>query len=112
MAEPSATVTELDDGRAIEAKVGDTIELVLPENATTGYRWAFDGLDEHVVRASEGELLGTPAKVGSGGDVRWRLTALAPATTTVRLKLWRRWEGDRSIQKRFAIRLTIKPRPT
>ena len=108
MAEPRATLTELDDGRTIEAKVGDTIELVLPENASTGYRWAFDGVDEQVVRASEGELVGKPAKVGSGGDVRWRLTALAAAATEVRLKLWRRWEGDRSIQKRFAVRLTIK----
>ena len=108
MAEPSATVTELDDGRTIEAKVGDTIELVLPENASTGYRWAFDGLDQHVVRPSEGEMIGKPAKVGSGGDMRWRLTAVAPATTEVRLKLRRRWEGDRSIQKRFAVRLTIK----
>jgi inhibitor of cysteine peptidase len=108
MAEPSVTLTELDDGRTIEARVGDTVELVLPENATTGYRWAFDGLDEQAVRASEGELVGKPAKVGSGGDVRWRLTALAPATTEVKLKLWRRWEGDRSIQKRFAVRLTTK----
>ena len=107
MAEPRATLTELDAGRTIEAKVGDTIELVLPENASTGYRWAFEGLDEQVVRAGEGELVGKPAKVGSGGDVRWRLTALAAAKTEVRLKLWRRWEGDRSIQKRFAVRLTI-----
>jgi inhibitor of cysteine peptidase len=104
----AVTLTELDDGRTVEARVGDTIELRLPENASTGYRWAFDGVDEHVVRASEGEVIGKPAKVGSGGDVRWRITALAPATTEVRLKLWRRWEGDRSIQKRFALRLTIK----
>ena len=33
---------------------------------------------------------------------------MTAATTEVRLKLWRRWEGDRSIHKRFAIRLTIK----
>jgi len=108
MAEPRVTLTELDDGRTVEAKVGDIIELQLPENATTGYRWAFDGLDEQAVRANEGELVGKPAKIGSGGDVRWRLTALTAATTEVRLKLWRRWEGDRSIQKRFAVRLAIK----
>ena len=108
MAEPSATLTERDDGRTVEATVGDTIELRLPENATTGYRWAFDGLDEHVVRADEGELVDKPAKIGSGGDVRWRLTLLTAATTEVRLKLWRRWEGDRSVQKRFAVRLAIK----
>jgi inhibitor of cysteine peptidase len=108
MAEPRATLTELDDGRTIEATVGDTIELRLPENATTGYRWAFDGLDEHVVRADEGELIGKLGRVGSGGDVRWRLTLLTAATTAVKLKLWRRWEGDRSIQRRFAVRLTIK----
>ena len=84
MAEPRVTLTELDDGRTIEATVGDTIELRLPENATTGYRWAFDGLDEHVVRADEGELIGKPARVGSGGDVRWRLTVLHPAPLRVR----------------------------
>src|SRR5439155_24206118 len=102
MAEPRVTLTELDDGRTIEATVGDTIELRLPENATTGYRWAFDGLDEHVVRADEGELIGKPARVGSGGGVRWRLTVLTGAPTGVRLSIRGRLVGDRSYLRRMA----------
>src|SRR5262249_52860018 len=104
MAQPRVTLTGLGDGRGVRGRVGEVIELRLRENASTGYRWAFDGLDERVVRASAGDMIVRPRAVGSGGEVRWLLTAAAPATTTVRLKLWRQWEGDRSVQKRFAVK--------
>lgn len=106
---PSATLTEADSDRTIEIAVGEVIELCLHENASTGYRWAFDRLNRQVIHASEGELIRQPAAVGNAGDVRFLLTAVQPTTTEIRLKLWRHWEGNRSIQKRVTFKVAIKP---
>lgn len=109
MSQSSVVLTELDAGKTIEARVGDRIELRLRENASTGYRWSFEDLDETILQASEGAFTASTEAVGSGGDVRWILQARAPGTAQVKLKLWRRWEGDRSVQKRFAATLIIRP---
>ena len=111
-ASSSIAIIETDDGKNIDAKVGDTLALRLHENASTGYRWAFDALDEAKIElvksgyAREGDA--KTAVVGSGGDMTWTLKAKSKGTTQIKLKLWRSFEGDKSIQKRFAVTLKIR----
>ena len=109
MPQSSTALTEADHGRTVEVHMGETVALRLHENASTGYRWAFDNLDTNVVGVSEGNYVPRTAAVGSGGDMQWILEPRAPGTTQVNLKLLRPWEGDSSIQKRFAVTLVIRP---
>ena len=109
MSQSSVVLTELDAGKTIEARVGDRIELRLRENASTGYRWSFEDPGETILQVSEGTVPASTEAVGSSGDVRWILQARAPGTAPVKLRLWRRWEGDSSVQKRFAVTLIIRP---
>ena len=109
MPQSSTALTEADHGRTVEVHVGGTVALRLHENASTGYRWEFDKLDTNVVGVSEGKYVPHTAAVGSGGDMQWILEPRAPGTTQVNLKLLRSWEGDSSIQKRFAVTLVIRP---
>jgi inhibitor of cysteine peptidase len=109
MTKPATTLTDADNGRSLDAHVGDTLLLRLPENATTGYRWSFDGLDTTIASARDGDYARSSGAVGSGGEVTWTLTAIAPGTTKLRLKLWREWEGDSSIKKRFEVTLSVEP---
>jgi hypothetical protein len=37
------------------------------------------------------------------------MRATAPGTTTVKLKRWREWEGERSVVERYEITLEISP---
>jgi inhibitor of cysteine peptidase len=108
MTQPTATLTEADNGKDVDAHVGDTIVLRLPENPTTGYRWAFDDLDTAAVGAQEGDHTRSSEAVGSGGEKTWSLTPTAPGATPVKLKLWRHWEGDSSVKKRFSVTLSVK----
>ena len=108
----SIDILETDNGKSINAKVGDVMALRLHENASTGYRWAFDALDEAKLGLVKSEYLregdAKNAVVGSGGDMTWTLKAKAKGTTQIKLKLWRSFEGDKSIQQRFTVTLKIR----
>ena len=60
------------------------------------------------VQVEEGDHTPSSGAVGSGGETSWSITPTAQGTSEVKLKLWRQWEGDRSIRKRFAVRLSAK----
>jgi len=97
------TVTECDDGSRVRAHVGDTLELRLPENASTGYRWALDEGASDVFGPCEqhGEY---PCKtIGSGGEAVFRVHVCAAGHAALTVKYWRHWEGDTSVRKRFTI---------
>lgn len=97
------TVTECDDGAQVRVHVGDTLELRLPENATTGYRWALDERDSEVFGPCEkhGEY---PCKTtGSGGEAVFRVKVRAAGHAALRAKYWRRWEGETSVRRRFTV---------
>jgi len=102
------SLTEADNERTVELRVGEGVRLTLPENATTGYRWAIDRLDRDVV-----DMAGSDSHYGGGigaaGNVTFDFTAKKAGSSEVALKYWRHFEGDGSIVKRFSFRLNAKP---
>ena len=59
-------MTEADNGKTVEIAVGDSVELSLPENASTGYRWAIESVDNKVVAAHDAKYTEPTGGVGSG----------------------------------------------
>ena len=102
-------VTERDDGRTLDLQVGEAIRVKLPENATTGYRWAIESINPQLIEAREAAPNYPANAIGAGGEVEWVFLAKAPGTTQITLKLWRHWEGDASIVQRFRLRVRILP---
>ncbi len=105
----STVLTAADNGRTVELPVGDEVALRLPENATTGYRWAIDSADANLVDIKEGQYVSTSEKMGGGGEAQWLIKAKAPGATSIRLKRWRQWEGESSVVERYEITLRISP---
>ena len=103
------SLTEADNGRTVDVRVGETVSVTLPENATSGYRWAIDNLEQGVVEANEPKPRYPPGAVGSGGAVTFSFRSIGPGSGEVSLKQWRHFEGDASISKRFRFRLNAKP---
>ncbi len=101
------SLTEADNERTVDLRVGESVRLTLPENATTGYRWAIDRLDRDVV-----DMAGSDSHYGGGigaaGNVTFDFTARKAGSSEVALKYWRHFEGDGSIVKRFSFRLNAK----
>jgi inhibitor of cysteine peptidase len=98
-----------DDGRTIELRVGETARIRLPENATTGYRWAPESYDAELVELSPPEPDYPSKAVGSGGEVLFTVKARKPGETELVLKNWREWEGDASVTGRFRLRIVVTP---
>lgn len=102
-------LTDQNQGQVVDVRVGQLVVLSLPENATTGYRWAIDRIDTNLVEAGEPARRYPSTAVGSGGRIEWVFSLKAPGNTEIALKQWRRWEGDRSVVTRFHVELRIVP---
>lgn len=105
----SQILTETDNGKIVESHIGSEVVLRLTENAATGYRWGVEAIDESLVEVQEGEYLPLSHAIGSGGEAQWIVRAKATGITTIKLKHWRRWEGEISVRERFEFSLRIVP---
>ncbi len=103
------TLTGEDNGRHLAAHVNDVIELLLPENATTGYRWSLDGDDSPFLQLLDSTGNYPEAAVGSGGVAIFRFQVLRAGSGTLALKYWRHWEGEGSVVQRFSVTIDAGP---
>lgn len=104
---------EGDNGKSFTVKAGDTIEVSLPGNPTTGYSWtaALDEKDAGLL-----EQQGEPAYVedtveedvvGSGGTYTFTFKAAAAGQATLKLVYSRAWE-DVEPESTFTATVTIE----
>ena len=93
---PVETLTLDDDGVRVVLSEGDTIEVALDGNATTGFSWVLVEFDDDVV-AVEGDSayeVEDTELVGVGGTWTWVLVARQPGETIVRFAYQRSWEDE------------------
>jgi inhibitor of cysteine peptidase len=103
------TLTKTDKGKTITAHTGDVVMIRLPENPTTGYRWAIDQADETALAAQDATFAAVPGgATGSGGTRTFAFAVKRSGTVHLQLKLLRSWSGDSSIIERFDVTLQVK----
>jgi inhibitor of cysteine peptidase len=93
---PPVQITDAANGKSVEVRRGQSVELVLPSNSSTGYRWDF------VVAPRALAAVGDPVyqseaklgRVGGGGTTTWHFTTSRAATDTLRLAYTRPWEAN------------------
>jgi inhibitor of cysteine peptidase len=104
-------LTAADNGKTVAAVVGQTIVISLEGNITTGYGWQTAELGGQAV-----ESLGKPAYVtrphaagivGVGGTFTFRLKAVRPGTSALKLIYVRPWEKDVPPEKTFAVTIKV-----
>jgi inhibitor of cysteine peptidase len=85
---------------------GQTLEISLPENPTTGFRWELKAAGEPVC-AARGDTFDAPAAgIGKSGTRRWRFEAVGKGTGNIELIYRRAWEQDKPPAETF--RLTVR----
>jgi inhibitor of cysteine peptidase len=97
-----------NDGTA-EVHNGDSVRINLPENATTGFRWAIDRYDEQLFEVVATVPNYSKGSVGAAGEVSFIFRAKKAGSGEIALKNWRHWEGESSVTNRFRVRLRIEP---
>ena len=102
-------LTEADHGKTVETQVGAELVVRLHESASSGYTWSPDDLGPAISVPAKPTYIRRADAVGGPSDVEWTLTANKAGTFGVGFKLWRPWEGDASIQRRYSVTLLVRP---
>lgn len=96
----------VDNGRTVDAGVGDVIVVRLAENPTTGYQWCLEPVEESLLEMEDDAfVLNSEPQVGTGGTRHFRFRAKAAGTTPITLKHWRGWSGEESVTERFVVQV-------
>jgi inhibitor of cysteine peptidase len=102
------SLVETDNNRTIDVHAGDVVRITLPENASTGYRWAIDRYDEEIIEPLGSEPRYPAEGTGSGGEIAFTFSTKKAGIGEIELKHWRHWEGDRSVIGSFRVRLNVQ----
>lgn len=96
-----------DSGANVRLQQGDKLEIQLPENATTGYKWVLATLND--IRVKENFQPAGAGNPGSGGTAIFELAPLKKfAARKIVLKYQRPWETDVTPEDSFSITLTVQ----
>jgi inhibitor of cysteine peptidase len=85
-----------DNGKTVEAQVGDSVMIELPENPTTGYVWTLD-VKEGIgtVHLSDSTYTAaTESAIGGGGMRTFMVKVQSSGIATIEMKLRRQWEPE------------------
>ena len=102
-----------DSGASVTVKTGDTVQVKLRSNRTTGYSWAEikDKTDAKVLKSDGGnyEVNAHPeGMVGVGGVETFTFTAVAPGKTEIALGYARPWEKDKEPAQSFKATVVVE----
>ena len=88
-------------GETIRARVGETFEIPLAGNLTTGYRWEAEIIGEPpVVEFLEDIWEADVSRPGAPGGQRLRFRAVAAGQGAVVLRYRRPWEKQAALEER------------
>jgi len=91
-----------DRGSSVDVREGDAIVVELPENPTTGYRWAVHRIDPDILSLEASDFISPPgAAMGASGQRSLLFRVTGHGRADVELRLWRDWEGDDSAIDRY-----------
>ena len=97
-----------DDGRTVELKQDQSLELELTGNPTTGFMWEVVVFDDAVLRlAGEAEFEPDSNLVGAPGVLTFRFEPVAAGETDLDLEYRRPWEEDLPPLRTYSIRVIV-----
>jgi inhibitor of cysteine peptidase len=104
---PTLTLTQTDKHRSFNVQKGDQVVVRLEESPTTGHRWAIDDVGPAILTLQNDDFSPAGSGVGGGGERTLTFIAQNAGTTHIQLKLWRDWEGPKSITSRFDVAVSV-----
>ena len=101
-------VYQTDAGRSLSMEPGDTLEIVLDGNPTTGYQWTVQPWDTEVIKETEKPAYKSGSNaIGAGGQFIFHFTAHAPGQTCLKFIYSRPFEKDVPPVKTFQADIVV-----
>ncbi len=101
-------LTQKDNGRSLNVRKGDEIEICLYEQFSGGYQWFVAEQDEKVLpNTSTHELAPEESACGSESPKVFCFRAVCGGRSHTLLKHFRQWEGESSAIEQFAVDVTV-----
>ncbi|HTN54432.1 MAG TPA: protease inhibitor I42 family protein [Anaeromyxobacter sp.] len=98
---------ERSDGARVRLRVGDRLELALPENPSTGFRWQWTEPGAPVCRLEEDRFEPGGPGVGARGHRLLVLAVAGPGAARLALVLRRSWEPEAA--RAFTVEVEAAP---
>jgi inhibitor of cysteine peptidase len=102
-------INKNQSGGEVEVALGETFQVRLPENPTTGYRWAISSSSGPSIEMQEDTFEPPGGEgLGAGGSHRWRFLTIQEGTVELVMEYRRSWE-KRSAET-FTVTIRVKQR--
>jgi inhibitor of cysteine peptidase len=96
-----------DNGRTLQVQTGGSVVLRLPENPSTGYRWAWQATDGTQVEVESEAFQAAPGLApGAAGERVFQLRPRVAGVAVLRLVLRRPWEAGSGVS-RYQVTLKV-----
>ena len=99
--------TEENNGSTVELVTGDTFQIKLNENPTTGYQWTLETTGGLEIM-SDNYLPPASGLIGAGGIHEWDIKATASGTQQVTGVYSRSWENLTGSEQRFVLTVEVE----
>lgn len=99
------------NGKKIDLKVGEVIQIELEGAGGTGFQWHIDKLDSGLFEliSEDTRVVSCERKDIAGSPVMWvwKLRAKRPGNGIIRMKYYRTWEGSDKAINKFELSVNI-----
>ncbi|MBU0989099.1 MAG: protease inhibitor I42 family protein [Proteobacteria bacterium] len=104
----SIRLYEIDSGRTVKTDPGDTIEIVLDGNPTTGYQWQVRPWNTGILKQTgEPTYQAKSNAIGSGGEVTFHFEASSTGQTSLNFIYIRSFEKNVPPIKSFNVTVVV-----
>jgi len=101
------TFTEQDNGSCVTLDIGESIELRLPENPTTGYRWHLADWDTSILEMTHDEYdQADSSRAGARGEHHWEFAGRRKGEVSLELSQRRSW-GSAAPSATFTMQVSV-----
>jgi inhibitor of cysteine peptidase len=101
-------IDQARNGDCLEVSLGEAIQVKLPENPTTGYRWRLQSAGEEALDLEEDSSERSPGGLGAGGARSWHFQARQAGLVRLEFALQRSWQPQPI--ETFRVTITVKAR--
>jgi inhibitor of cysteine peptidase len=100
-------IDENANGETLDVTTGESVEVRLSENPTTGFRWHLIADGSPTCAIVEDSFSSEVRPPGKGGIHTWKFEAVRAGESDIELQYRRRWETGVDAKKRFRLHVRV-----